>query len=72
MKQTKKKMTNKDVMAAIAHCMDNIQSLHMSLVNSDKALNEYIEYKKDAKPFMEHLKAKFNIDDTDTEKTEDK
>ena len=72
MKQPKKKMTHKEMLAAITQCMDHVQALHMSLVNSDKALNEYIEYKEDAKPFMEHLKAKFNIDDTDTEKTEDK
>jgi len=66
------KPTLKDVLGLLGGLAKQVEVLQMSLLNSDKALNEYIEYNKDSEEFMAYLKDKYEIDDKDTKKTEDK
>jgi|TARA_R110000751_G_scaffold163673_1_gene269887 hypothetical protein len=66
------KPTLKDVLGVVGRLAQQVEALQLSLINSDKALNEYIEYNKDIDNFMDYLKNKYKLDDKDTKKTEDK
>ena len=69
------KPTTKEILDMIGALAQQVHGLQMSLHNSDKALNEYIEYKKDAEPFMAYLKEKYEVkeeDDNTDKKNKDK
>lgn len=70
-----KKPNTKEILEMLGGLAQQVHALHLSVQNSDKALNEYIGFKKDGDAFLDHLKEKYepkNENDNVDKKTKDK
>lgn len=72
MKKTKEKLTNKEMTGVMTQLAMRLEQVTQMVINVDRLLNEYMDYMENKEEFAAYLKEKLELDDRDTEKTEDK
>lgn len=72
MKKAKEKLTNKEMTGVMTQLAMRLEQVTQMVINVDRLLNEYMDYMKNKEEFAAYLKEKLELDDRDTEKTEDK
>jgi len=71
MKNKKKKLTYKQMLGIIAGMDKQIQQTNLLILNLDKVVQEYIDYKEETDSFKKFLEKKYKVNDTDNQKTEE-
>ena len=71
MKNKKKKLTYKQILGIIAGMDKQIQQTNLLILNLDKVVQEYIDYKEETESFKKFLEKKYKVNDTDNQKTEE-
>jgi len=71
MKNKKKKLTYKEMLGIIAGMDKQIQQTNLLILNLDKVVQEYIDYKEETESFKKFLEKKYKVNDTDNQKTEE-
>jgi hypothetical protein len=71
MKNKKKKLTYKQMLGIIAGMDKQIQQTNLLILNLDKVVQEYIDYKEETESFKKFLEKKYKVNDTDNQKTEE-
>jgi len=71
MKNKKKKLTYKQMLGIIAGMDKQIQQTNLLILNLDKIVQEYIDYKEETDSFKKFLEKKYKVNDTDNQKTEE-
>ena len=71
MKNKKKKLTYKEMLGIIAGMDKQIQQTNLLILNLDKVVQEYIDYKEETDSFKKFLEKKYKVNDTDNQKTEE-
>lgn len=85
MKNTKKKLTYKDMMSIMQGMQLQINTLKQASFTTDKALDEYVKFNDNKKEFIQYLEDNYKedviseedklnkeLDDKDNKKAEDK
>jgi hypothetical protein len=72
MKKAKEKLTNKEMTGVMTQLAMRLEQVTQMVINVDRLLNEYMDYMENKEEFAAYLKEKLELDDRDTEKTEDK
>jgi hypothetical protein len=72
MKKAKEKLTNKEMTGVMTQLAMRLEQVTQMVINVDRLLNEYMDYMENKEEFAAYLKEKLELDDKDTEKTEDK
>ena len=72
MKKAKEKLTNKEMTGVMTQLAMRLEQVTQMGINVDRLLNEYMDYMENKEEFAAYLKEKLELDDRDTEKTEDK
>jgi len=71
MKNKKQKLTYKQMLGIIAGMDKQIQQTNLLILNLDKIVQEYIDYKEETDSFKKFLEKKYKVNDTDNQKTEE-
>jgi len=71
MKNKKQKLTYKQMLGIIAGMDKQIQQTNLLILNLDKVVQEYIDYKEETDSFKKFLEKKYKVNDTDNQKTEE-
>jgi hypothetical protein len=71
MKNKKQKLTYKQMLGIIAGMDKQIQQTNLLILNLDKVVQEYIDYKEETESFKKFLEKKYKVNDTDNQKTEE-
>ena len=72
MKKAKEKLTNKEMTGVMTQLAMRLEQVTQMVIIVDRLLNEYMDYMENKEEFAAYLKEKLELDDKDTEKTEDK
>lgn len=71
MKNKKKKLTYREMLGIIAGMDKQIQQTNLLILNLDKIIQEYIDYKEETDSFKKFLEKKYKVNDTYNQKTEE-
>lgn len=59
------------MLGIIAGMDKQIQQTNLLILNLDKIIQEYIDYKEETESFKKFLEKKYKVNDTDNQKTEE-
>lgn len=59
------------MLGIIAGMDKQIQQTNLLILNLDKVVQEYIDYKEETESFKKFLEKKYKVNDTDNQKTEE-